>query len=116
MCKRRSELRIGKLYYEGDVSSYRKLGTPQSLVPMAEFRRELGNNMTIWGGIPSILFEPMYSDEDFDNYVKNLFKEMSPGYRFILGMGDNVPFDGDIDRVHRAVELIDRYGSLPIEI
>ena len=28
----------------------------------------------------------------------------------------NLPFDSDIDRVHRAVELIDRYGSLPIEI
>jgi hypothetical protein len=31
-------------------------------------------------------------------------------------MGDNVPFDGDIDRVRRVVELIDKYGSLPIEV
>jgi len=89
---------------------------PQSLVPMTEFRRELGDNVTIWGGIPSILFEPMYSDEEFDTYVKNLFKDMAPGYRFIVGMGDNLPFDGYIDRVHRVVELIDKYGTLPIEI
>ena len=89
---------------------------PQSLVPMTEFRRELGDNVTIWGGIPSILFEPMYSDEEFDTYVKNLLKDMAPGYRFIVGMGDNLPFDGDIDRVGRVVELIDKYGSLPIEI
>jgi uroporphyrinogen-III decarboxylase len=109
--------RLNPLLRETDIDVAEAVTpAPQSLVPMAEFRRELGNNMTIWGGIPSILFEPMYSDEDFDNYVKNLFKEMSPGYRFILGMGDNVPFDGDIDRVHRAVELIDKYGSLPIEI
>jgi len=89
---------------------------PQTLVPMAEFRRELGDNMIIWGGIPSVLFEPMYSDEDFDAYVKNLFKEMAPGYRFIVGMGDNLPFDCDIDRVGRVVELIDKYGTLPIKI
>jgi len=89
---------------------------PQSLVPMTEFRRELGDNVTIWGGIPSVLFEPMYSDQEFDAFIKNLFKDMAPGYRFIVGMGDNLPFDGDINRVGRVVELIDKYGKLPIEI
>jgi uroporphyrinogen-III decarboxylase len=83
---------------------------------MREFREQLGDEVTIWGGIPSILFEPMYSDEDFDAFVRNMFKEMAPGDRFIVGMGDNVPFDGDIDRVQRVVELIDKYGSLPIEV
>jgi hypothetical protein len=58
----------------------------------------------------------MYTDEEFETYVKNLFKEMAPGNRFIVGMGDNLPFDGDINRVGRVVELIDRYGTLPIEI
>ena len=87
---------------------------PQTLVTMKEFRKELGDEVTIWGGIPSILFEPMYSDEDFDTYVKNLFREMAPGYRFIVGMGDNLPFDGDINRVGRVVELIDQFGTLPI--
>jgi uroporphyrinogen-III decarboxylase len=89
---------------------------PQTLVTMKEFREQLGEEVTIWGGIPSVLFEPMYSDEDFDAYIKNLFQEMAPGYRFIVGMGDNLPFDGDINRVRRVVELIDRYGTLPIEV
>jgi len=109
--------RLNPLLRETDIDVAEAVTpAPQSLVPMTEFRRELGDNMTIWGGIPSILFEPMYSDEDFDNYVKNLLKEMAPGYRFIVGMGDNLPFDGYIDRVHRVVELIDEYGTLPIEI
>jgi len=89
---------------------------PQTLVTMKEFRQELGDDVTIWEGIPSVLFEPMYSDEDFDAYVKNLFKDMAPGYRFIVGMGDNLPVDGSIDRVRRVVELIDEYGTLPIEV
>lgn len=87
---------------------------PQTLVSMAEFRRELGEEVTIWGGVPSVLFEPMYSDADFDAYIRNMFREMAPGYRFIVGMGDNLPFDGDLNRVRRVVELIDEYGTLPI--
>jgi len=86
----------------------------QTLVSMAEFRRELGEEVTIWGGVPSVLFEPMYSDADFDAYIRNMFREMAPGYRFIVGMGDNLPFDGDLNRVRRVVELIDEYGTLPI--
>jgi len=31
-------------------------------------------------------------------------------------MGDNVPFDGKIERVRRVAELIDKYGALPIEV
>jgi len=89
---------------------------PQTEVTMREFREQLGDKVTIWGGIPSILFEPMYSDDDFDAYIKNMFQEMAPGYRFIVGMGDNVPFDGDIDRVRRAAELIDKHGRLPIQV
>jgi len=89
---------------------------PQTRVTMKEFRQELGESVTIWGGIPSILFEPMYRDEEFDEYIKNLFRDMAPGFRFIVGMGDNLPFDGDINRVRRVVELIDQYGKLPLEV
>ena len=87
---------------------------PQTLVSMAEFRRELGEEVTIWGGVPSVLFEPMYSGAEFDAYIRNMFWEMAPGYRFIVGMGDNLPFDGDLNRVRRVVEFIDEYGTLPI--
>lgn len=89
---------------------------PQSRLTMKEFREGLGDRMTLWGGIPSVLFQPMYSDEDFDDYVKNLLREMAPGYRFIVGMADNLPFDGDINRVGRAAEIIREHGRLPIDI
>jgi uroporphyrinogen-III decarboxylase len=89
---------------------------PMTKVTIAEVRKALGDKATIWGGVPAILFEPTYSDEEFDNYVINLLKEIAPGYRFIVGMGDNLPFDGKIERVGRIVELIDKYGNLPINI
>jgi hypothetical protein len=89
---------------------------PMTKVTTAEFRKALDDKATIWGGIPAILFEPTYTDEEFDDCVINLLKEIAPGYRFIVGMGDNLPFDGIIERVGRVVELIDKYGNLPIKI
>jgi len=89
---------------------------PMTSVTTLELRKAWGDKVTIWGGIPAILFEPQYTDEEFDDYVKNLFKDIAPGYGFIVGMGDNLPFDGKIERVGRVVELIDKYGKVPIEI
>ncbi len=89
---------------------------PMTKDTTAELRKVLGDRATIWGGIPSMLFEPEYSDKEFDDYIINMFKEIAPGDHFIVGMGDNLPFDGRIEQVSRIAELIDKYGSLPIMI
>ena len=89
---------------------------PMTSVTTAELRKAWGDRVTIWGGIPAVLFEPQYSEEEFDAYIKSLFKEIAPGDNFIVGMGDNLPFDGRIERVGRVAELIDKYGRVPMEI
>ncbi len=89
---------------------------PQSSMTMSEFKQGYGDKVTLWGGISSVMFEPAYSDQEFDDFVIRLIKEMAPGQRFILGMADNLPFDGDINRIGRVVDLIEKYGKLPIWI
>ena len=89
---------------------------PMTSVTTAELRKAWGDKVTVWGGVPAMLFEPQYSDKEFDDYVLNLFGEIVPGYNFILGMGDNVAFDGKIERVGRMAELAEKYGRLRIEI
>ncbi|HEX78185.1 MAG TPA: hypothetical protein G4O03_07245 [Dehalococcoidia bacterium] len=89
---------------------------PMTSVTTAELRKALGDEVTIWGGIPAVLFEPQYTEEEFDAYIMNLFKEISPGYNFIVGMGDTLPFDGKIERVGRVAELIDKFGRVPMEV
>ena len=89
---------------------------PMTSLTTAELRKAWGDRVTIWGGIPAVLFEPQYSEEEFTAYVKSLFKEIAPGHNFIVGMGDNLPFDGQIERVGRVAELIDKYGRVPMEI
>jgi len=89
---------------------------PMTSVTTAELKKAWGDKVTIWGGVPSMLFGPQYSDQEFDDYVLNLFKEVSPGYNFIVGMGDNLPFDGKIERVGRVVDLIEKYGHIPVGV
>jgi uroporphyrinogen-III decarboxylase len=89
---------------------------PMTSVTTAELRKAWGDSVIIWGGVPAILFEPQYTDEEFDSYVKTLFHEIAPGNNFIVGMGDNVGFEGKIERVGRIVELIDKYGNLPMSV
>ena len=89
---------------------------PMTSITTAELRKAWGDKITIWGGLPTVIFEPTYSDDEFDAYIINLFKEIAPGNNFIVGMGDNFPIDGNIGRVRRVVELIDRYGTVPIQI
>ncbi|AFM24799.1 uroporphyrinogen decarboxylase family protein [Desulfomonile tiedjei] len=87
---------------------------PQTQCELEEFRA-MGDHVTLWGGIPSILFEPNFSDQEFDDYIKNMIKRIKPGTRFIMGMADNLPVAADIDRVGRVQRIIDEYGRLPIE-
>ena len=75
----------------------------------------MGDHVTLWGGIPSIMFDPSFSKEEFDDYIKTMIKIVKPGTRFIAGMADNIPIAADINRVGRVVELLDKYGKLPIE-
>ena len=89
---------------------------PMTQVTTAELKKALGDKGTIWGGIPSTLFEPRYSDEEFDAYIITMLKEIAPGDHFVAGMGDNLPFDGTMERVSRIAELVDKYGSLPISV
>jgi uroporphyrinogen-III decarboxylase len=86
---------------------------PQTSCTMTDFKR-LGDHVTLWGGIPSILFEPSVSDDEFDAYVKALIDEMRSGTRFIMGMGDNLTVHSDINRLRRVVDIIERYGRLPL--
>jgi uroporphyrinogen-III decarboxylase len=84
---------------------------PQTSLTMTEFRKGYGEKVAIWGGISSIIFEPNYSDQEFDDLVIRLLKETAGWQRFILGMADNLPFDGDINRVGRVVELVEKHGK-----
>ncbi len=46
--------------------------------------------------------------------MKNLFKEIAPGDRFILGVSDTTPPDAKFERLLRITEMVQEFGKLPM--
>jgi hypothetical protein len=64
----------------------------------------------IWGGLPGIVFTPSFGANEFDAHVKEVLSVMRRQPRYVLGVADQVPPDGLLERVGRVAELCDRFG------
>jgi uroporphyrinogen-III decarboxylase len=83
---------------------------------LAEARQDWGNDVIIWGGIPSSILCPPVTDEVFEMYMEDLFRTIVPGDAFILGVADNVMPDAYIERVIRVSEMVEAYGKYPVGV
>ncbi len=67
----------------------------------------------LWGGLPGIYFTDLISDAEFERHVREMLALMVTEPRFVLGVADQVPPDGQRRRVAQVVELVERYGCYP---
>lgn len=88
---------------------------PMTSCTASDLKKAWGDKITVWGGIASQLFSDPYTDQEFDDYVISLFKEIAPGCSFIVGVGDNVPVAAKVNRLRRVAELVEKYGELPMK-
>ena len=89
---------------------------PLVTTTLKEARKVWGNEMIIWGGIPSILLvEDLVSDEEFETYMDELFATIAPGDAFILGVSDIIPGPASLARLVRVRELVEERGKYPIQ-
>jgi 5-methyltetrahydrofolate--homocysteine methyltransferase len=89
---------------------------PMTKVKIEEYYRRWSDRLTICGGVPSnILLPSSATDEEFQNFLDNLFKGIAPGRRFILGVADTTPRDADFSRLKRIGEIVQARGRLPLE-
>ncbi len=84
---------------------------PMTELSLLEQRRGFGDDVTIWGGIPSVILLPRSTGQDaFTGYLDTLkrsIKKLAPNRsRLIFGVSDNVPPDADLDRLRRIGEWI----------
>lgn len=75
-------------------------------VKIKDLRKEAGEKLVIWGGLPGALFSPLYSDEQFKSHLFELLDVFPPGSGFVLGVADQVPPDGLISRIKLVREII----------
>jgi hypothetical protein len=89
---------------------------PMTKVTISEMKNAFKGKITIFGGISSVvLLEQSMSDEEFEQFMKNMFREISPGDRFILGIGDTTPPDAKFERLLRITEMVQEWGELPMK-
>lgn len=87
---------------------------PMVSTTLAEAKEAWGNRVIIWGGVPSVILEDVYSESEFESYMKNLFKDIAPGDAFILGVADNVMPGAKLERLRRITEMVETWGRYPI--
>ena len=86
---------------------------PMVPITLAEGRKALGDDIVIFGGVPSVILEATTSDEQFETYLAEIFDAVNPGDRFILGIADNMMPASMMSRVKRIGELAREQGSYP---
>jgi len=89
---------------------------PMTKSTISEIKKAFKGKVTIFGGVPSLsLLEESMSDEEFEGFMKNLFREIAPGDRFILGVSDTTPPDAKFERLVRITEMVREWGKLPMK-
>lgn len=89
---------------------------PMTKVTVREFKKAFRGKVTIFGGIPSVaLLEESMAETEFERFMKNLFREIAPGDRFILGVSDTTPPDAKFERLLRITEMVQEWGQLPMK-
>ena len=76
---------------------------PQGDVTIAEIKEALGDKVLL-DGIPAVYFLPTFDFEDIRACVLELIDRFYP--HLILGISDEIPPDGDIERVRMVGELV----------
>ena len=90
---------------------------PMTKVTIRDVKKAFKGQVTIFGGVPSVaLLEQSMSDEQFEHFLKNLFREIAPGDRFILGVSDTTPPDAKFERLFRITEMVQERGKLPMNM
>lgn len=82
---------------------------PQGDVTLEEVKEALGDNMVYWDGIPAVLFDSIFPEEQLVACVERLIALFAP--RLVLGISDEISSTGEIERVRLVGDIVDRYNA-----
>jgi len=76
-----------------------------------ELRGLTGDEIVLWGGVPGAMLVPGYSEDDLITHVTQYLNVMKSNPRFVLGIGDQMPPNGDMRRIKLITDLVEEFGS-----
>ena len=87
---------------------------PMADITLERCRQVWGDRIVIWGGIPSIILCEPFTDAQFEEHMRDLFRTIAPGNAFILGVADMLVPATKWERFERVSAMIDEWGVCPI--
>jgi len=79
---------------------------PAGDLDVTEMRGVAGSDrVVLWGGVPGVLFAPPYQWSDMEAHIECLLAAWQ-GQRFVVGVADQVPPDGDVSFCRRIADRI----------
>ena len=84
---------------------------PVGDIPVEKLREIAGPNIILWGGLPGVYFSRLYPRNDLSEMTLEVIKHHLKGFKFIMGVADQVPPDGDIRRVKMITNLVEKYAK-----
>jgi uroporphyrinogen-III decarboxylase len=89
---------------------------PMTSIDVASTRRLWKDKVTMWGGLSTVILTREFDEAQFESFLEDLFRDVAPGNRFILGFGDNVPTDASFERVKRIAHFWAERGRYPLPV
>ncbi len=94
-----------------------KIDAAQSLTPypvgdvkFEEMRELAGWDMILWTGVPGAYFSTVYPAETVKSTTLECLQHLKEGAKLIIGVCDQVPPDGEIERCKLVTEAIEEHG------
>lgn len=81
---------------------------PQGDATIDQIKEGLGKDMILLDGIPAIYFLPSVEEEKLVKITKRLLEVFAPN--IVLGISDELPADGRIERVELVSEIVENYN------
>ena len=81
---------------------------PMTSCTVRTVREKWHDKVVIWGGVPTTIMSMGTPEKKFEEYMYRTFAEIGHGGGFILGLGDNLPADANLERVVKIQEMTEK--------
>ncbi len=83
---------------------------PVGDVAVADLRALAGEDILLLGGLPGAMFAPPFTARDIEKHVREIIRIHKDSGKFMFGVADQVPPNGDLALVRLVSDLIEEYG------
>ena len=86
---------------------------PMTRHTLKEARGLLGENVTVWGGLPSVcVLEGSMGDYEFEAFLNKTMEELGSGERLVLSIADTAPPGMKFERLLKIIEKTREFGPV----